>query len=117
MTKGGETSKLESDVVRVKARYTRVTSQLTGGALDSMNRALVASPRRIYGATPVVMVAEEKGSHGSVSPFPGQEVVDDLSRVLDEAQGYVGQRGSDARCGRGGNGSCCVVACGRGSAR
>jgi hypothetical protein len=70
MTKGGETSKLESDVVRVKARYTQVTSQLTGGALDSMNQALVASPRRIYGAAPVVTMAEEKGSRGSVSPCP-----------------------------------------------
>jgi hypothetical protein len=51
---------LESDAVRVKARYARVTSQVTGGALDKLNQALVSSPRRIYGAAPVVKVAEEK---------------------------------------------------------
>jgi hypothetical protein len=43
---------LESDVVRVKARYVRAASQLTGGAIDGLNRAVVTLPHRNDGAGP-----------------------------------------------------------------
>jgi hypothetical protein len=43
---------LESDVVRVKARHVRAASQLTGGAIDGLNQAVVTLPRQNDGAGP-----------------------------------------------------------------